>query len=310
MRLVLITILLLLCVMGVSNVFAVEVYWSEGGWYSGAIHKANLDGSNRQDLVTSTDKAFSSLAIDYKNSVMYYGVGARTTSNGCGLWRANLDGSNPKQLIQQSVWTFYNDMIVFNDKLYTSISSLGGSGIGRYTLDGKSVVGLVASSTRLNGIAIDAAVSKIYYTKEINSEVLSSICVSNLDGSGQQTIIANAGNEAEDIALDLVAGKIYWTDWTGQKVRRANLDGSSIEEIYSTQSGNPYGITLDLASQKVYWTEWNSNCIKSSNLDGSNVNTVFTTGINPWNIIITPEPTSVMLLGLGCLGLRKKKRRD
>ena len=33
------------------------------------------------------------------------------------------------------------------------------------------------------------------------------------------------------IALDLDGGKIYWSEWIQERIRRANLDGSQVETI-------------------------------------------------------------------------------
>ena len=49
------------------------------------------------------------------------------------------------------------------------------------------------------------------------------------------------------IALDVAGGKLYWTDWTTRKIRRANLDGSGVEELLSA---NSLGIALSLPQTK------------------------------------------------------------
>ena len=52
------------------------------------------------------------------------------------------------------------------------------------------------------------------------------------------------------IALDAVAGKIFWaanctSPWAG-KLRRSNLDGSDIEDLVTMSAFYPKGIALDL----------------------------------------------------------------
>jgi len=45
------------------------------------------------------------------------------------------------------------------------------------------------------------------------------------------------------IALDLGAGKMYWTDAFTDKIQRANLDGSDVEDLV-TGLVAPTGIAL------------------------------------------------------------------
>ncbi len=62
-----------------------------------------------------------------------------------------------------------------------------------------------------------------------------------------------------DLAIDVAAGKLYWTTNSVQdvypaKVSRSNLDGTQIEDLWTIPQGFPEGIDLDLAARKVYWT--------------------------------------------------------
>ena len=50
----------------------------------------------------------------------------------------------------------------------------------------------------------------------------------------------------EDLALDLGAGKMYWTDGGTNKIQRANLDGSGVEDIAIPGLRDPVGLALDL----------------------------------------------------------------
>jgi hypothetical protein len=61
------------------------------------------------------------------------------------------------------------------------------------------------------------------------------------------------------MAIDVAAGKLYWTTnpvggvYPG-KVSRSNLDGSAIEDLWTSLPGLPHGIDLDLAARQVYWS--------------------------------------------------------
>ena len=72
------------------------------------------------------------------------------------------------------------------------------------------------------------------------------------------------------IALDVAGGKMYWTDWRTDKIRRANLDGSAVEDLVAGLT-TPAGIALDVAGGKMYWTNRGTDKIQHANLDGSNM---------------------------------------
>ena len=48
------------------------------------------------------------------------------------------------------------------------------------------------------------------------------------------------------IALDISAGKIYWTDTSTDKIQRASLDGTNVEDLVATGLSSPYDISLDV----------------------------------------------------------------
>jgi len=76
-----------------------------------------------------------------------------------------------------------------------------------------------------------------------------------------------------EIALDAVAGKMYWTDFGTDEIRntieRANLDGSGREVLVSSGLGMSYGLALDIVAGKMYWTDRDTETIERANLDGS-----------------------------------------
>lgn len=97
----------------------------------------------------------------------------------------------------------------------------------------------------------------------------------NLDGSNlTQTVTGLSG--PQDIEVEPVDGKIYWTD--SGKIQRANLDGTNVENIVTGQS-SPRGLAVDKANNHVYWTSQITKTIERANLDGSNP-TVLVTGLN------------------------------
>ncbi len=224
---------------------------------NGMIRRANLDGSNPEDVLTELSGPVG-IALDSTAGKMYWTEAPHdllshelATTNGAGqIRRANLDGSEAETLVTE--------------------------------VDGDDLV-------RPYGIALDTAAGKMYWADPEADKIQRA----NLDGSGAETLLdENDVTDPVDIDLDVAAGKMYWTepgaaalmsdtgeDCTGS-IKRANLDGSNVEEVWTGLCG-PAGIALDVDDGKVYWTEWGAapglvsvsiKCtgkVRRANLDGS-----------------------------------------
>jgi hypothetical protein len=133
-----------------------------------------------------------------------------------------------------------------------------------------------ASSFR--GVAVDAAAGVMYWTSTRADEGCR-IRRANLDGSGEQVIVAYPIGDAANlrgIAVDHAGGKIYWCDGGNGVIRSAGLDGSSPATVLSSHVLNGLtGIALDAAGGAIYWVEQFSaagtgpGSIRRCNLDGS-----------------------------------------
>ena len=87
------------------------------------------------------------------------------------------------------------------------------------------------------------------------------------------------------IALDVGAGKMYWTDRSMGVIQRANLDGSGVETLLSGLSSLPLDISLDVQGGKMYWTAVRDR-IQRANLDGTTVEILRTGLSNPAGIAL------------------------
>ena len=66
--------------------------------------------------------------------------------------------------------------------------------------------------------------------------------------------------------------RVYWANYTGNKISFANADGSGGAGDLSTGAAtvsNPFGIAVDPAAGRVYWANYAGNKISFANLDGS-----------------------------------------
>ena len=146
--------------------------------------------------------------------------------------------------------------------------------IQRSNLDGSGVEDLITDVLGPRAIALDVAGGTMYWI-EFSAWTIHR---SNLDGSADEVLVESADVQKflGWMALDLQAGKMYWTDSdffffeAGGSIRRANLDGSAIEDVLV--SGTiPDRIALDPGAGKIYWTDSLAKVIRRANLDGSMV---------------------------------------
>lgn len=97
----------------------------------------------------------------------------------------------------------------------------------------------------------------------------------NYDGSGLTKIVRANGGDA--LAIDPVAGHLYFTDEPGEgTVKRVNLDGTGVITIQSLKA--PHGvciyITLDVPANKIYYflaenDTWKDKTIARSSMNGA-----------------------------------------
>jgi sugar lactone lactonase YvrE len=101
-----------------------------------------------------------------------------------------------------------------------------------------------------------------------------------------EDLITTGLDSPSGIALDIAAGKMYWTENIADKIRRANLDGTVVEDLVTTGLSIPSGIALDIADGKMYWTDPGTDKIQRADLDGSNVVDLITALPNPFGIAL------------------------
>ena len=273
-----------------------ELYWTDAG--TDKIQRANLDGSNIEDLVTRADGLDGpvGLVLDVANGKMYW-----TEWEEDKIRRANLDGSNIEDLITSGRAPVWLALDVPGGKIYWT--DWGTDRIQRANLDGSNVENLVTSGLNSpGGLALDVANGKMYWTDSFWHKIQRA----NLDGSNVEDLITSGLGSPSGLALDVANGKMYWTNLIANKIQRANLDGSNVEDLITSGLGKPYELKLDLASGKMYWTNRDFSKIQRANLDGSNIEDLVTSAdrlSNPTGLALavasseTPMPTGPCATG-------------
>jgi hypothetical protein len=113
-----------------------------------------------------------------------------------------------------------------------------------------------------------------------------SVYIANFNQGKLQRVHLNGGTVTDiktgvqpfGIAVDHLAGKIYWADPNANTISRCNMDGSGTQVIISGAGEADYSrmIKLDLTNGKIYWTDANLGTVKRANLDGTGLQTIVT----------------------------------
>jgi len=126
-----------------------KVCWAEGalGDVSGKIRRADLDGTNIENLITVGVNT-SGLELDLAGNKMYW-----TNNNEGQLWRANIDGTLPELLVSGLVNPLGLALDLINGKVYCAEHHAGI--IKMANLDGTDVTDfLISDRFEVHGLAL------------------------------------------------------------------------------------------------------------------------------------------------------------
>jgi sugar lactone lactonase YvrE len=199
---------------------------------SGEVFSANPDGSDVKVIVSEGRRLPDGIVVDVTAGHLYWTNMGNPTANDGSIERANLDGSGVTHIVPSGA--------TFTPK--------------QLQLDEKN--------------------RKLYWCDREGMRIMRA----NLDGSNIETLLDTSEGDARPgkdikkwcvgIALDVEAGKLYWTqkgpDNAGQgRIFRANLEipkrqsastRTDIELLYEGLP-EPIDLELDLANRTIYWTD-------------------------------------------------------
>ncbi len=248
---------------GPANAAGQKLYWAKR-WSTApdTLRRSDRNGSRRENLL-SANGTFNGIAIDEQNGRVYWA----DESNGA-IRASNLDGSDAKILISGLGLLVDVEVDGAGGKIYWTDFSRGT--INRANLDGSGVTVIVQG----NGPGPSFAESGMIAAPASGQPPL--------PPQWQNAQLLNPWG----LGLDLMHGKVYWTEQTGNRIGRANLDGSQSESIIATGVSGPRGIKVDARGGKIYFIDSFNQEIKRANLDGSRVETVLALGVtlNPLDL--------------------------
>ena len=263
---------------------AAKLYWSD--WGTDKIQRADLDGSNVEDLVSGAGlNGPDGLSLDPAGGKIYW-ADAGTNK----IQRANLDGSGVEDLVTGLGIPYGLGLDVAGGKIYWTNRQTGK--IQRANLDGSGAEDLVTSGLTFPGaLALDVAGGKMYWTNPGATKIQRA----DLSGSNVEDLVTSGLRSPTGLALDVAGGKMYWTDRGSDKIQRADLSGSNVQDLVTSGLSSPNGLALDVAGGKMYWTDAETNKVQRANLSGSGVEDLVTSSdglVDPSGIALGAESAS------------------
>ena len=273
-----------------------KMYWTDHG--RGRIQRANLDGSNVEDLVTTGLSGPSGLALEIAGAEAPAATLSPDPSSvdflDDGSWHAfAVEASEPVEVVANPSGTTPRVEITRTGGDSNRCPAVAEDGVTREDNDTIYLAGCSAGPAKVElRSASDQTLLRTYtFTIEELPTATTGPGIASIywtDGDKIQRADADGGNVEDlvtfgsprSLALDVLEGKIYWSDQDSRWIWRANLDGSDTEAVVKARLIRPVAIALDLAREQIYWTDAGSNKIQRANLDGSRVQTLISVGLH------------------------------
>jgi hypothetical protein len=234
-----------------------KLYWVDRTAMT--LERGDLDGTDQQTLLSGLASSHAA-AIDSRTGQIYY---VDETPN--RIRRVGLDGSGGTTIFTAASGVIGSLAIDSRNGhlFYTNIDS---DTVGRMNLDGSGDT-TIATLDAPNALAISEGLGYLFYSDG------GSIYRSDLAGGGTMTLATGLG-DVHSLAVDDVAGQLYFTDYNNDAVRRVNIDGSGLTTLVSGE-GRAAAITIDPRRDVMYWAVDQSNKIRTSTLSGSDAGHLF-----------------------------------
>ena len=129
--------------------------------------------------------------------------------------------------------------------------------------------------------------------------------IEKFDASGNGTIFASGLHSPAGLAFDS-SGNLFVTSHSSSTIEKFDASGNGT--IFASGLNGPTGLAFD-SSGNFYAASWKSGTIEK--FDSSGNMSLFASGLGNPSCIATqiPEPASAILIGLGCLFARLRRRQ-
>lgn len=257
---------------------AEKIYWSE--W--GKIRRANLNGSNVEDVITGLVYT-KDISLDFQNNTIIWIEEDTAKVKGVELgynkiMRADSDGSNIEEIIGGYHTPFEGG---------GTLKECNKNGVCRVWIkpQGKDRVEIDPEQYFLPWcISLDNQKNHLYWVDRAHRKFQRA----NLDGTGVKDVKEFRSTSAWDMKLDLKRGKLYWVEFATRKIQRMNLNGTGIEVVVDRWNSAILSIGLDVDAGHIYWTSTNRGIIHRASMNGVNIEEVIT-GLQEPNHLVVDE---------------------
>ncbi len=273
-------------VVSVRGLSAAQIYWSD----LNGLHRGAPDGTQAETL---DDKEYAgSVRLDLDAGQAYW-----SSEKSNAIVRAGLDGADPQPIVTAASWPAGLAIDPAADLMYWTEPE--GARLMRSTLAGGSPAALVNHHPLdgwVMGVAADVGQGALFWS-EVGPFGSGRLLRSDLDGKNATVIYSSTFGGPTALALDSVAGWLYWASQTddvgrGANIQRARLDGSQLETLvdFGEHAGvGALDLAIDPANGQLYWTQIQGNVAGSiwrADADGSNAVKLFDVGVFPTGLAI------------------------
>lgn len=270
------------------------------------LSRLNPDGSVVTPLpgvIPAADWLVVGLFVDGDAEKIYWVHGGFNEGR---ISRANLDGSGREVLL--SGLTNPRGLAVDVDAGLMFWSDTQDRVLYRAALDGSGLTPIRDTGDQYGRPTVDALSQLVYYGNLATGQIRR--CA--YDGSGDELVVSG-GDDPVGIALDLDAGRLYWTDaqTVTNYIARANLDGSGFEVLvdFPLESSGLSDIRVAPDIGAVYWIDEITTDQKGlwvAGLDGQSPTRIYASpaGWNAGALSVTPNSCDADLTGDGKLDVQ------
>uniref|UniRef100_A0A8C4QPU2 LDL receptor related protein 4 n=1 Tax=Eptatretus burgeri TaxID=7764 RepID=A0A8C4QPU2_EPTBU len=186
------------------------IFWSDVA--SDSIRRARWDGTDQEELITTSLVSPAGLAVDWITDKLYW-----TDAGTDRIEVSRLDGSLRTVLLWEQLDRPRGIVLdpVSRSMYWTDWGEK--AKIERAGMDGSHRIAIVTSRLKWpNGLAVDYEMERLYWT----DAGVKTIEFARLDGTGRQVLIGS--QLPHPFGLTVWGGRIYWTDWQAKSLQSAD----------------------------------------------------------------------------------------